>query len=380
MEKVAIIRGSNLNKFEMQNYEPLLTDYELVGFTTTKHNYDTSAIKFPVIYLRSLAETGCRFRRVHKLIAKKLGNEDYLFGLEEQLKGFDLVHTAELYTSYTKQALKVKRLGYVKKVVTTVWENIPFLEYRDPSRRLIKDWEEIDHFCVTSERAREMLIFYGVNKDKISVIMPGIDTQHFSTREENSVRKSLKISKDAFVIMSSGRLVWEKGMLNIVLALKKILSIRQNLDAHLVLVGSGPEESLIKLVVKNLNLTKRVHFLTAPYEKMPNYYAASDVFILPSIPTPIWQEQFGMVFAEAMACGKVVIGGLSGSIPEVIDKAGLLVQPADWYDIYEKLDFVISNPDKMNDLKKKARTRAENNFSNKVVAEKIEKVYKKVLN
>ena len=48
----------------------------------------------------------------------------YLLGLEDRLKGFDLVHTAETYFRYTQQCLDAKKKGYVKKVIATVLETI----------------------------------------------------------------------------------------------------------------------------------------------------------------------------------------------------------------------------------------------------------------
>ena len=52
---------------------------------------------------------------------------------------------------------------------------------------------------------------------------------------------------------------------------------------------------------------------------MPDLYRAADCFVLPSIATPEWQEQFGMSLIEAMACGTPVIACNKGSVSEVID-------------------------------------------------------------
>ena len=52
--------------------------------------------------------------------------------------------------------------------------------------------------------------------------------------------------------------------------------------------------------------------------------------MLASLPTKGWEEQFGMVLIEAMACGTPVVACASGAIPEVLGGAGTLVEPGDW--------------------------------------------------
>lgn len=55
-KKIAIIRGPNLNKWEMQNYEPLSGEFDITGYTTFRHLYDINSIKFPVKKLHSISE------------------------------------------------------------------------------------------------------------------------------------------------------------------------------------------------------------------------------------------------------------------------------------------------------------------------------------
>ena len=67
------------------------------------------------------------------------------------------------------------------------------------------------------------------------------------------------------------------------------------------------------------------------YEQMPTVYARASCLVLASLPTPLWEEQFGMVLAEAMASGAQVVASTSGAIPEVVSGAGVpLFAPGDW--------------------------------------------------
>ena len=58
-------------------------------------------------------------------------------------------------------------------------------------------------------------------------------------------------------------------------------------------------------------------------------YRRFDVVVVPSLETPSWVEQFGRVAVEAMASGVVVVASRSGSLPEVVGEAGVLVPPGD---------------------------------------------------
>jgi glycosyltransferase involved in cell wall biosynthesis len=63
---------------------------------------------------------------------------------------------------------------------------------------------------------------------------------------------------------------------------------------------------------------------------MPAMYARASAMVLASLPIRSWEEQFGMVLAEAMAAGLPVVATASGAIPEVVHGAAALVAPGDW--------------------------------------------------
>jgi glycosyltransferase involved in cell wall biosynthesis len=61
---------------------------------------------------------------------------------------------------------------------------------------------------------------------------------------------------------------------------------------------------------------------TLAHDEMPSGYAQIDVLVLPSRTTPTWSEQFGRVIAEALWCGRPVVGSSSGSIPRLLELTG----------------------------------------------------------
>jgi hypothetical protein len=121
--RIAIVRGKFLNAYEMQFYNPLAKTYELTGFGSLTSYHDS--FSFPVKKLMSPMDIPDFPYRL-PILNRLFSDAHYLYGLEHDLRGFDLVHTAETYFHYTQQCLNAKKMGYVKKVIATVLENIPF--------------------------------------------------------------------------------------------------------------------------------------------------------------------------------------------------------------------------------------------------------------
>jgi glycosyltransferase involved in cell wall biosynthesis len=91
-------------------------------------------------------------------------------------------------------------------------------------------------------------------------------------------------------------------------------------------------------MVSEMGIGDRVFFLGAlPYDQMPDVYRMCDIFVLPSLLKENIQEQFGLVLAEAMSCGKPVVGSTAGAIPEVVGDAGMIFPAGDYEALSEVL-------------------------------------------
>ena len=138
---------------------------------------------------------------------------------------------------------------------------------------------------------------------------------------------------ESHLIVSPGRLVWEKGHYDVIRALAHLGG-----SHRLLVVGAGRERDGLLDYAGRLGVADRVEIRAVSYELMPATFASASAVVLASLSIPGWEEQFGMVLAEALAAGAPVVASASGAIPEVLDGTGAaLFAPGDWLGLAEAL-------------------------------------------
>ncbi|SMD12931.1 glycosyltransferase family 4 protein [Pedobacter nyackensis] len=110
-----------------------------------------------------------------------------------------------------------------------------------------------------------------------------------------------------------------------------------------------------------------------PSEEMPQLYNSSTLFLYPSL-----RESFGLPILEAMACGVPVITSNTSSMPEVAADAALFVDPFDHLNITDQIDYILSQPELMTEMKAKGVKRAAK-FTWKSSAEQLLEVYQELI-
>jgi len=145
------------------------------------------------------------------------------------------------------------------------------------------------------------------------------------------------------VILTVGRWVATeryKGMDTLITALPRLLTTWPELQ--LVLAGSGDDRAWLEDLVEKNGVERHVHFLSnLSSADLAACYTACEIFALPSR-----GEGYGMVYLEAMACGKPVIGGAHGGAPEVIQDGvtGYLVPHGDPIQLATALQTLLADP------------------------------------
>jgi len=379
-KRIALVRGPNLNSWELQNFLPLRKTYDIVGFTSYLHNFDLNEIPLEIRKLISWGQLAW-VRPARALVQTVLGDYHDLAGLRRHLAGFAIVHTAETGYYSTYQAARLKaQLGF--KLVVTVWENIPFLRNSGQARKhKERVFRETDLFLAISRKAREVLILEGAPAEKVVVWMPGIDTHHFRPMpKDHSLLRQFGCEPDDQIILYVAHLYRQKGIFDLLYAFKSALGRKGNTQLKLLIAGRGPEQRTVEETVRQLNLREVVRVIGPhPYSRMPAIHNLADVFVLGSQPTPKWQEQFGYVLVESMACGKAVVSTLSGSIPDVVGAAGILVPPADFSSLADTIVALVNSPATRESLGANGRARVEQYFDAAIAASRLHDEYDRLV-
>jgi glycosyltransferase involved in cell wall biosynthesis len=323
--RVVILRGHHANLGELRPWELLLDRFDVEVVTTGRADQGLEGLRVPS---RTAATRRARLPRgrLGTLATQAVG--DAYTDIEPLVRDAAIVHTAELGPWFAAQPAQLRRrLGF--RLVVTVWETIPFRSTlrtarAAANRRVVL--AETDLFVPTTDRAGRCLQLEGVEPRRIQVTEPGIDVERFASTPTEGA--------DGHVIVSPGRLVWEKGHYDVIRAVAAL-----GRDVRLVIVGAGPERARLLRYANDLGLGSRVEIRAVPYDEMPSVFASASCVVLASLPIPTWEEQFGLVLAEALAAGAPIIASTSGAIPEVLRGSGApLFSPGDWPELARLLD------------------------------------------
>ena len=180
----------------------------------------------------------------------------------------------------------------------------------------------------------------------------GVDERRFVAAAD--VRPVTPNRTHPFRVGYVGRLEAHKGVGVLIEAVAGLNGV------ELEIVGAGPERDALERQVTRLGLADRVTFTGfRPADQVADLYASFDVLCVPSLETPGWIEQFGRVAVEAMAAGVPVVASASGSLVEVVGRAGVLVPPGDAAALAAAIDRLATAPDERLRLAAASRVHAE---------------------
>jgi phosphatidylinositol alpha-1,6-mannosyltransferase len=179
------------------------------------------------------------------------------------------------------------------------------------------------------------------------------------------------------VILTVGRWATNeryKGMDTLISALPRLL--HEWTDLELVIVGEGDDQGWLEQIADGCGVRRRVHFMSglSPAE-LSACYAACEIFALPSR-----AEGFGLVYLEAMARGKPVIGGAHGGAPEVIDdgKTGYLVPHGDVPQLATSIEALLADPAMAREMGARGRERVTRDFRFNAFAKSLKKILREL--
>jgi len=195
-----------------------------------------------------------------------------------------------------------------------------------------------------------------------------VDAVLFRPMDREECRLNLALS--GFVVGYVGRLVEEKGLFDLVEAVRLCPP-----QVNLVMVGDGPiREELFRRSGDRIRILPN-----RPPAELPQLMNAMDVLVLASRTTASWKEQFGRVLIEAGACATPVIGSDSGAIPDVVAGGGLVVPQANPAALAGAIKQLSSDASLRKSLGETGRKQVLEHYTWRRVAERMRDIYRLVL-
>ena len=231
---------------------------------------------------------------------------------------FDVIHAHDWLVAYSAKSIKE---SYNIPLISTIHatESGRNSGIHDETQRYINDSEwmltyESSEVIVNSNYMKnEVQRLFGLPYDKINVIPNGVNLQLFSNVNiDYDFRRQYAMDNEK-IILYVGRLVYEKGIQNLIAAMPKVLDRYH--DSKLIICGRGGMIDELREQVKYLGIDNKVYF--AGYcdsKKMQKMYKCADVAVFPST-----YEPFGIVAIESMLSGTPTIVSDVGGLNEIVE-------------------------------------------------------------
>lgn len=203
--------------------------------------------------------------------------------------------------------------------------------------------------------------------EKYRIIYNGVDLEDVvqSARHKASRRRLLTV----------GFLRPDKGHAVVLKALPELIGEFPDLEYRIV--GDGSERDKLEALTKELNLQNYVVFLgSLPHHEAMQEMAQCEVFVLPS-----WNEAFGVVYLEAMAHSKPIIGTTGEGISEILanETVGVAVPPRDVLALRGAIRELLSNPSQAKAMGTRGQELVSRQFTWQYNAQKTLKVYEEIM-
>lgn len=220
-------------------------------------------------------------------------------------------------------------------------------DYLKPSSLLLKLINQSHITLTLSSASQKQLISWGVNPTKLAIYKYWIDLNIFKPTNPKCKK---------FTVLFVGRLIAKKGV-------KLLVKIAQKLtNLNFVFIGTGPLESYLQTISNKYN---NIKFLGKIDNKLlPKYYSQSHLLCVPSL----YQEGFGRVVMESVACGTPVLASNLGGLPEALDNSvSILIKPV-LNNLSASILKLYQNKNLYNKLSSHCRLYALSNFSFKNIS------------
>lgn len=204
------------------------------------------------------------------------------------------------------------------------------------------------------------------------VVPLSTDAERFS-QSDPALVKRLRDQHGSPLLLFVGRLRYYKG-------LHILLEALQDIQARLLIVGTGPEEAHLRALASQFGLSERVIFAGDISDaELPSYYAAADLYVLPA---HLRSEAFGISLLEAQAAGLPLVScelDSGTSFANQHGETGFVVPPSDPHALARAINVLLANPELRQRMGQNGQRRARELFSPAAMAAASEAVFAEAL-
>ncbi len=265
--------------------------------------------------------------------------------------------------------IATRNLKDIKKIYTEhLWTknyHLPNLAYEQLQKRGLKFLSRYaDKIIAVSKAVRDFLVSEGFEKKKIALIPNGVGKEYL---EISPIKKP---DTAPMILGCVGSLNDQKNYRMIIKAFYLLKSERPDLNIYLQIIGEGPlKKNLEQMVAKHRNINELVSF-PGRVSDLKERYQHFTIFINCSI-----SESFGLALAEAMAVGLPVVASEIPALAELVDDAGMMVDPKNKEQIKNAILRYIDDEKLRSEMGKKAKERIRKKFSEEVMVKKTKELY-----
>ena len=303
---------------------------------------------------------------------KVVASVAFTLGALHALHGWkpDVIHAHELLSPTTTAVAAKRWLGtpIVAKLLRggALGDVAKLQTRRGGGSRLSLFKEKVDRFITISQEIDAELETLDIPKSQRIFIPNGVDTQHYhpvSVAQKAALRGKLQLPNGSITLFT-GRLSPEKRVDQLVAIWPSVR--QQHPDAHLVLVGTGKDEAVLKAQAGD-----GVHFV-GRVPDVAAYLQAADIFVLPSA-----TEGLSNALLEAMAAGLPAVATRVGGAPDIIENgvAGVLVPPDSPEELKAALLSVLSDAPCRSEMGMAARQVIVDRYGLTAVADQLRGLY-----
>ncbi|WP_102345798.1 N-acetyl-alpha-D-glucosaminyl L-malate synthase BshA [Bacillus sp. Marseille-P3661] len=282
----------------------------------------------------------------------------------------DLLHVHYAIPHAICAFLAKQMVGEHLKIVTTLHGTDITVLGHDPSlSELIRfGIEKSDTVTAVSNHLKEETQTLLETTKPIETVYNFVDERVYYKREAHPLKRQYGICDDEKVIIHVSNFRQVKRVPDVILAFERI---QKEVNAKLLLIGDGPEFTVVCKMVKEKGLAHRVRFL-GKQENIEEIFSFSDLKLLLSE-----KESFGLVILEAMACGVPSVATNVGGIPEVIEDGitGYICELGDIEDIANKSIKLLTDDKLHKQMSDMGIIRTESSFNSKEIVKQYEQIY-----